>query len=100
MSVSTSTNAGVTTVIFTYKAATGQVVRIADQAAPYLYDCGYGDHTKLYSALNNADKLAILDQYLIQVLMDARYAQDAVDGVTAKKAVIDAAHSEPPLTII
>jgi hypothetical protein len=100
MSVTTSTNAGVTSVVFTYKAATSQVVRIADQAAHYLYDCGYGDHTKLFSALTNVDKLAILDQYLIQVLMDARYAQDATDGDAAKKAVIDAAHSEPPLTII
>ena len=99
MSVTTTT-AGVTSIVFTYKAATAQVTRIADQAAHYLFDAGFGDHTKLYAALTNAEKLTILDQFLMKVIMDARYSQDAKDGDVAKQAVMDAARSEPPLTLI
>lgn len=103
MAVTTSTTAGITSIIFTYKAATAQVTRIADQAAHYLFDVGYGEHGTeenpiLYSSLTNAQKLAILDTYIFNVLMDARSAQDAKDGDIAKQKIIDDGRKEPPLT--
>ena len=99
MAVTTTTTAGITSISFTYRAATAQFTKIADQAARYLYSIEYTRKPDApYDQLTNAQKLDILDRYVFRVLMNARYAQDAIDGEKAKQAIVDAAQLEPPLT--
>lgn len=98
MAVTTTTVGGVTSVIFTYKAATTQLVRIADQAAHFLYDTGFGDHSIPYAQYTNAQKLSILDSFVLDSLMKSRFQQDARDGTAAAQVIINSGKNEPPLT--
>lgn len=65
-----------TTYKFEWTKATASIDAIADAAAHYLWDHGYGDHGAeeapiLYSDLTVAQKLAILNAHLAKVLTDA-----------------------------
>jgi hypothetical protein len=103
MAVSISTDAGITTITFTYSASSTAVTRFADQVTKWLFEQqGYGDHgsvsaPRTFADLSNAEKLTMFDTYMLTQAKFARFQQDAVDGDVEKKAIVAAAKAEEQL---
>lgn len=89
----TITNGGNGSLVFTFSktAPNAKMQSIALQAAQYLFDHGYGDHgtpeaPRTFESLSNAERLAILDQYIANTLRDTartKYISVAVDTARA-----------------
>ena len=93
-------SAGLTAYRFQYSATTALIDKKADQAAHYLFDVGMGNHgtpeaPRVYADLSAAEKLAILDKYVISTILDASKSYKAnVDANAARDAAITAEESE------
>ena len=62
-------------VTFTYLAPQAKMMEVAEDAAHYLWEHGYGDHGTeeepiLFDDLNNVEKLDLLDQHVKRVIID------------------------------
>jgi hypothetical protein len=93
-------SAGQTKYRFDYFATTAVIDKKADQAAHYLFDVGLGNHGTLeaprtYADLTLAEKLAILDQHVLSVVLDASKSYKAnADAEAARAAAIASEESE------
>ena len=72
-----------TTVEFNYTALTTSVISIVGGCAEYLWDKGWGDHGDeknpiIFASLTNAQKLAIVDDYVKQCIIDAANTQKSI----------------------
>jgi len=92
--------AGQTRYRFDYSATTAIIDKKADQAVHYLFDVGHGNHgteaaPRTYADLSLAEKLAILDQYVLRVILDTSKSYKAnTDANAARDAAIAAEESE------
>ena len=80
---------------FQYSAPVDRATEVAVSAAHYLWEHGYGDHGTdeepiLFDDISNQDKLNLLDQHVLRVIMDI--AQDyyvnsrqEAEGILAKE---------------
>ncbi len=80
-----------------YPVTTAKATAILTAAAHYLWDVGYGDHGTpvkpiLFDELTNAKKLALVDQYIKRVIMDAAksYSVNAATETARSTASTDA----------
>ena len=75
MSLTTTVDGADTTVKFEYTAATTKVTNTLTDAANELFNRGQGDHGTeeapiVWADLNNAQKAALLDDHIKQVMLD------------------------------
>ena len=93
-------SAGLTAYRWQYSATTTIVDKKADQAAHYLFDVGMGDHgteeaPRTYADLSLAEKLAILDKYVLGSILEASKSYKAnTDANAARDAAIAAEEAE------
>jgi len=104
MALTRTISNGNATYTFKYTAVTAVIDKKADQAAHYLFDVGYGDHgtdesPKTYEMLTPAEKLAILDKHVLQVILDASKAYRVnADMDASRQSAIDAEENEKVTT--
>lgn len=76
------------TLTFTKTAPSAKILDVGDKAVRWLFLNGYGNHgtpenPRKYSDLTNAEKFAILDQYItngLQSLVEAMHKRDYTDA--------------------
>lgn len=85
---------------FQYSATTAIIDKKADQAAHYLFDIGMGNHgtpeaPKTYADQTAAEKLVILDKFVLSTILDASKSYKAnADQKVARDAAIVAEDGE------
>lgn len=88
VTISAPTN-GQRTFTFTRTAPDQRVLDIVEYAAHRLFDLGYGDHgqdgLRAYSALSNAEKLNMLDDYFTSIIR--KQARDYYTNNVASTAI-------------
>ena len=100
MALTRTISNGNATYTFKYTATSAIIDKKADQAAHYLFDLGFGNHgteevPKTYDMLTPAEKLAILDKHVLQVILDASKAYRVnADSSVSRQSAIDAEESE------
>ena len=95
MTLTRTAGGGNATYNFQYTGTIAVIDKKADQAAHYLFDAGYGDHEKTYADLTAAEKLAILDQHVLRVILDAsRTYRAQTDMDVARNSALAAEESE------
>ena len=84
-----------TSITFTYTALTAKILNIVTGAAEYLWGVGMGPHgtqeeSILFDSLTNLQKLAIVDDHLKQVILDAANTNKSIKAQTAARVAEEA----------
>jgi hypothetical protein len=84
----TITNGGGGALVFTFSktAPSGKLTDLANKAAEYLFNKGYGNHgtpeaPRKFADLSNAEKMNILDQFITEGLKSAAQTQHVESAV-------------------
>jgi len=90
-----TTAGGNTTITFEYTGTTAKIQAIVNDAAEYVWNRGYGDHgtlaqPKLFTDLNNQQKLNLVDQFVRRSILDDANANKSIKAQNAAKAAEDA----------
>lgn len=95
MASSFTVNGSNTTITFAYTKDTTTIQSIIGNAAEYLWNHGYGDHGTeaapiLFSSLTNNQKLALVEDHIKDVVVDAANTFKSVKAQDEAKAAEEA----------